>query len=330
MSFVFRYDVANRCLQHLGQPKILTFADLSMQANETSFIVDKVRRAELRRAVWTFATRRMILRPKTSTFQRITFPVYSATQAYTAGDVVQDSTGYLWLATAGATGTAPGTEGYNPMWVAYFGNMYADTFSTTVQYFPGDMVVASSVLYLAIAPSLNQTPPNTTYWHALVGSPTLSNVISYSPTGYALQPTTTARSAFYLPANFMRLAAQDPKAPGTAHNTVTAGMKWSDWEIENQVLYSAQTTPLVIRFVADVQDVTSMDDMFCEGWGARMAMGLNERFTSNKDLFENTKDAYESYMNEARAMASIEAGSTEDDFQGEEQQSQPQAKRPGR
>ena len=313
MSFIKPEDIANRCLQHLGQPRITSFSDFTMQATETSFVYDKVRRAELRRSVWNCAAVRSVLRAKTATSVRLVFPTYSASTAYVSGDIVQDSTGYPWIATSSATGVTPGTSGYNPVWVPYRGTPTADTYSGTANYIPGDVVVNASVVYLCIAPSTGNAPPNTSFWHPPQGATTTA-LVTLTPGGYD-RITLAARTAFVLPTNFMRLAAQDAKQPGTSRLSVTAGQKWNDWEVEGGVLYSAtQTIPLVLRFIGDLQDVTSMDDMLCEGIGARMAMELCERFTGSKDKMADIKDAYDTAIFSARAMSAIEAGSTEDDF----------------
>lgn len=326
MSFVTPYDIGNRAMQLLGQPRFSTFSDFSMQASESGFVYDKLRRAELRRAVWTYATRRMVIRSKTGTTARLVPALFNPATAYTAGDIVLDVIGYPWLATASNTGVYPPSYsqaifGYNPMWIPYFGQMYLDAWSGSPTYIPGDVVTNGGSFYLCIAQTTNNAPPNASFWHPIQGASS-AGIVTFSPGGYN-KGGSTARSAFYLPANFMRLAAQDEKQPGTSHLSVSAGLKWNDWELENGVLYSAATSsPYVLRFVADVQDVTVMDDMFCEGLAARMGMVLNERFTNNKDLYDRCKEAYMTAISQARAMSSIEAGSTEDDF--EEEQAQPQ------
>lgn len=323
-SFISPYDIANRALQHMEQPRISSFSDLSMQAVETGFAYDKMRRAELRRSVWTFATRRCVLRQRTGTMSRLTFATFSPTTTYAAGDIVADANGYLWIATAGGTGVYPPSYSaavftYNPMWQAYFGPAYVDVWGSTANYINGDVVALSGVYYLCVAANTNQSPPNATYWHPIQGAAT-AGLLNFSPGGFN-QAGTTARTAFYLPNNFMRLAAQDPKQPGTSHLSVSAGLKWSDWELESGVLYSATlSNPYVLRFVADVQDVTSMDDLFCEAVAARMGMALVGRFTSSEGKLDEIKMFYQQVVAEARAMSSIEAGSTEDDFQAPEQQ----------
>jgi hypothetical protein len=61
--FTTPLDIVNRALQHCGRRRIFSFTDLTDNAQEMAFLYDKLRRAELRRNVWTFATRRTVLRP---------------------------------------------------------------------------------------------------------------------------------------------------------------------------------------------------------------------------------------------------------------------------
>src|SRR5262249_24093155 len=149
-----------------------------------SNVYDKARRAELRRSVWTFSARRAVLRKTSTSTQKIGFPTWSATGSWAAGDVVKDSTGYLWIAPSAPSTTAPGTEGYYPVWIPYFGQMYANPHDTTVTYYPGDVVSSSGSAYLCVAQSLNHAPPNTSFWHALSGSPTLTSLVTIAPGGY--------------------------------------------------------------------------------------------------------------------------------------------------
>lgn len=329
MPFTTPYDIANRGVQHLGLPRFSTFTDSKREALEAGFAYDKLRRAELRRGVWTFATRRMILRPKTATTAKISFPTYSAATAYTAGDIVADSNGYLWLNKTAVTGTTPGTEGANPKWVSYFGNLVADAWSAAATYLPGDMVYVTgtlTVVYICTAVTLNNTPPNTTYWH-VVQSATSSFITSYSPIGYAPDPTATVRTVFYLPANYMRLAPQDPKIASGARQNVMAGQRFNDWEIEGTpsgyTLASAVTTAaFVLRFVADTADVPAMDDMFCEATAARIAIELCETLTGSTDKMQVLVSIYDRAVLAARNVSAIEAGTTEEDNLSAAQQTQ--------
>lgn len=313
MSFTSPVDIANRALQHLGVLRITSFTDQTQQANEAQFCYDKLRRAELRRAVWNFATRRAVLRSITSTTKTIVPSTYNPSTTYVLGDIVVDSAGFWWLSTSGSnTGNTPGSETVNPHWVAYFGPAVADAWSGSVQYFPGDTVYLSTTPYIAVAASLNNTPPNTTYWEPLT-SGVLATLALLSPIGYSPNGA-TLRKLFQLPKNFMRLAPQDPKAAATPRQQVTAGQRWNDWEIESGYLSTAATSsPIVLRFVADVTDVTLMDDMYCEGLAARMAVEMAEPLTQDPKKAEDAMTVYTRYIGEARSVSAIEAGTTEEE-----------------
>ena len=63
-AYKTREDIANRALQHCRMRRIVSLIppDSSANAQETAFIYDKVREAELRCNVWRFSIRRCILR----------------------------------------------------------------------------------------------------------------------------------------------------------------------------------------------------------------------------------------------------------------------------
>src|SRR5690242_7552718 len=90
-------DIANRALQILRRNSIYTFDDVSVEANETKACYDQLRLAELRRAVWRFSTRRVILRAITNTSQYVRMPAWSAVTGYVAGDLVYTYPQY-WVA----------------------------------------------------------------------------------------------------------------------------------------------------------------------------------------------------------------------------------------
>ncbi len=92
-------------------------------------------------------------------------------------------------------------------------------------------------------------------------------------------------------------------------------MPYNDWEIEYGALYSSTTTGgLILRFVADTTLVPYFDDMFCHALGARMAIDLNELLTQRPDLAQKAIGEYSRFIAEARAVSSIEMGSTEEDL----------------
>src|SRR6266550_3602650 len=122
MAFFTPVDIANRALQHCGLPRIVAFTDSSRQAKETNFAIDMIRRSELRRSIWTFATRRAVLRTNLTTAKPLLLGTYAAGTTYAGGDIIQDSTGYQWISLrASNTGNTPGAGGANPYWGPYYG-----------------------------------------------------------------------------------------------------------------------------------------------------------------------------------------------------------------
>lgn len=321
--FLYPEDIANRGLQVLGEPRIKTFADASKAANEMSFVYDKLRQAELRRATWNFATRRMVLR--TTAQGKIVFPAYVAATTYALGDIVLDANGILWSSTiASNTGSTPGAStGLNPPWVVYHGPLYCSSYSASAQYYQGDMVINSGTVYRCFAlPPVATAPPNATYFMAPASLTTVSYSV-FSPVGYTPSGGTTPRKIFYLPASFMRLAPQDPHQPGNVRLNITAGMRYNDWEIEGDKLISATALdPLIFRFVADTQDVPNMDPMFCEALGSRMGADTAMEISQDPAKVTIAMDSYKWKMDEARAVGAVEGGSTEDDTITPPQQSQ--------
>lgn len=331
-SFLTPYDIANAALQMVGVPRISTFADLSGQAAEAAFLYDKARRAELRRFVWTFATRRAILRPVSSTVKTLTFPAYSNLTAYVAGDVVKYSN-VIYTAIAGSTGEIPGVGGFSPSWEVYYGPQQAELHNTATVYFPGDMAYIAGtpdVVYRWVnrASGSNHLPPNATYWMAPAGVTTsalfASDPISFDPSG-ATSVNSVQRNMYRQPANFLRLAPQDAKKAAVARLGTTGGINYNDWEIENGYLLTTDTTGgLILRFIGDVQVVATMEDMFCMAVACRMALGLNERLTQRADLKQSITADYNRFVREAQAISAIEGGTTEPDIGVPTQQEQPQ------
>lgn len=310
MSYFTAVDIANRALQHLGVPRITAFTDSNRPAREANFALPKLRRAELQRSVWTFATRRAVLRAVTSTTKDITFATYAAATTYDAGDIVEDSTGFLWLSRKGTnTGNTPGSESADPYWVPYFGPVVAAAHSTTVSYLPGDIVYVSTTAYICILAHTNQLPPNATYWVDIAGA-TVAAIITLSPLGYS-NDGAAQKNIHRLPANFLRMAPQDPKAAAAAVQNVTAGMQWNDWEVEAPHLFTDDADPIVLRFVADQTDVSQMDPLFCEVWAARAALELAEPLTASAQRKVAAAGLYAQYTDMARAINAIEAGTTE-------------------
>jgi len=81
-------DIVNRALQILELPRVNSLNDSNPSAQECLFLYDKLRRAMLRRHVWTFATRRVALRPIASTTV-LMHPATWVPGTYPSGSIVE-------------------------------------------------------------------------------------------------------------------------------------------------------------------------------------------------------------------------------------------------
>jgi hypothetical protein len=74
---------------------------------------------------------------------------------------------------------------------------------------------------------------------------------------------------------------------------------------------------ILLRFIADITDVRCMDDMFCEGLAARIALEICEPITQDLGKAQKCAAEYNRIMGEARIVNAIESGSDqppEDDY----------------
>lgn len=319
MGFATPVDIANRAIQHLGARRIVTFADASRQAAETNFCYDKLRLAELRRSVWRFATRRAILRPLTSTCLRYVPPVWASGTTYAAGQIVQDSSGIYWISTVGSNlGNTPGTmvQGTPPFWVQYFGPVIADIWAArtgTDTYSAGEIVYkAGPTFYINTANGVTSADPASgTPWAALV-APTSSPAITLiEPAGPGMTVNSLARNMFPLPNGYLRVAGPDPRSASTSRLETSGALRYQDWQFEGDYLISSSTTAILMRFVADVSHVPSMDALFCEALGARIAYETCEIITQSNVKLQAIAQAYQKFIRDARLVNWIESGSTE-------------------
>ena len=82
-------DILNRALQHIRCAQISSRTEQNPNAFETNACYDALRRAELRRNTWRFATRRTLLRPLDYTSVVLAPSTYVAGTTYATGAIVQ-------------------------------------------------------------------------------------------------------------------------------------------------------------------------------------------------------------------------------------------------
>src|ERR1700684_3119271 len=159
-------DIANRACQHCGVPQLddtLGFSEQSTRSSALSFAYGKVKRAELRRNVWRFATRRTVIRPIDTNTMFLTPTLWQSGVTYFQGSIVADSSGFLWISKIqNNLGTQPNTS-TQTVWDPYFGPLTVGVFDSTQRYFAGEVVYTAPGdgtynVYLSLI-SANQVDP---------------------------------------------------------------------------------------------------------------------------------------------------------------------------
>lgn len=137
------------------------------------------------------------------------------------------------------------------------------------------------------------------------------------PLGSGPQGQSWSRNAYRLPSAFLRRAPDDPKAGSSSQLGVPGNLPSDDWNFEGRFITTFSSGPIVMRFVADIVDVSQMDAMFCEGLGARLGLEGCEFVTQSTEKKQSIASEYQKFMEEARTADSILVGPVEaplDDF----------------
>lgn len=109
-------------------------------------------------------------------------------------------------------------------------------------------------------------------------------------------PAFTKTNAFPLPADFVRLLAQDPED----------NLNDLDWQIEGRQIITNDSAPLEIRYIYDVTDPNEMDALFREALSAKIAEALCEEITQSNSKIANAQLVYKDVIAEAKRGNAIE------------------------
>lgn len=318
-NFQTSIDIANRALQHCGSARMTAFTDDSKRAQAVAFCYDKLREAELRRNVWSFAVRKAALRPVDPATTLLVPEPYNPANTYARGALVALG-GLNWESTApNNMGQTPGLDA--SAWELYAGPLSIRAFLTDttgtisdVAYFSAELVSLAGVVYRSLVSSNKDIPPSANW---LTLGPVSAPLTFLYPVGAGPSTQMDTRNVFLLPDAYLRQAPQDPKAGNISFLGAPGGNAVDDWNMENGMIVSATTTLIVLRFVASVTKVPTMDPMFCEGLGARIGLEVCEEVTQSAEKLQTIGAAYKTFMSEARTVNGIEEGpveSPEDDW----------------
>lgn len=344
MAYQTVVDIGNRALQWCGEFQIATLYDDDRAAYEVNQCFDKLRAAELRKIPWRWATRRATLRALTATSARILPGPWVVGTAYSAGQLIYDPGQYLnspmpngeftvplgvnsqlgimWICVIGHTSSlanAPGNLqiGVPPYWQQYYGPLWADLYSTSVTYNAGDLCYSpalgdSPIVYLSLVNNnLNHTPSSSPQWVVLGSGTGLTGLTYPLAAGVAMTINGTARNIFPLPNGYLRATAPDPKVKASGWLATSAGLRILDYEFEGDYIVTAQTAPIVLRFVADISDVTQMEPLFCETWAASMGSAMITNLGPDVSKANRVDKAYQGLFDLAALINGLEIGSTE-------------------
>src|SRR5665213_2417719 len=172
------FDIGVSALMKVGSPAgaagpNAAFPGSAKPAGLLASCYGKLRRAELRRSIWTFATRRTALLALDSNTLILAPSLWSSFVTYFVGSIIADSNGTYWQS------IIPNNLNNQPgvlftAWVPYFGPLNVGLYDSSQNYFSGELtytaagdgsynVFASLVNGNAVHPALpNQWSTDTT------------------------------------------------------------------------------------------------------------------------------------------------------------------------
>lgn len=201
-------------------------------------------------------------------------------QTYASGNTVTGSDGFIYSSLInGNTGIDPTSDG---------GTNWSKTGA------------------LAAWTSLPKTPVTSTLWVPIYAGLKSLNLV-YPLNSGPLNQTST-RNVYRLPAGYLHHVEDDPKQGVSSFLGAPSNRQADDWEFEGKYILSHFISPIIIRFVADIQTVSQMDDMFCEGLGCRIGLEACEAITNSNAKQQTCNNAYKLFMGEARITNAIETG----------------------
>lgn len=163
--------------------------------------------------------------------------------------------------------------------------------------------------------SVPALPVSSTTWVPIYAALKSLNILYPLNSGPLSQAFT--RNIFRLPAGYLRQVVDDPKQGINPFLGAPCGRQLNDWEFQGNYILTQQSTPIMLRFVADIQTVSDMDDMFCEGLAARIGMEACEGITNSTTKQQTCMNIYKQMMGEARIVNAVEIGpitSPEDEY----------------
>lgn len=112
----------------------------------------------------------------------------------------------------------------------------------------------------------------------------------------ATAPAWGRTAQYTLPADFLKLIAPYPEMDSNSR----------DWVIENRKILTNDSSPIYIRYIAQITDPNQMDVNFREGLSAKMAMEMCEELTQSNSKKESAREDYKTAIKDARKSSAIQ------------------------
>lgn len=246
-------------------------------------------------------------------FGAMTCDAWDDGTTYYAGEHVIDSLFFVWRSLVSSNSQDPNTVGA--------------TWDVGVTYALGDFTTFSGVRYRALGATTGDEPDispgqwvedalaEDAQWENQSGVNFTPYFVTY-PAGVGPASDTATQNLFVLPANFLRLPSQNPKAGSVSVLGAPSNLQYNDWLLEAAFLVTMDTGPIVLRFAADTVDFRS-DPMFREGLACSVAITTCEAITQSTGKLQQVEAQYKQTMGDARTVGGIETYPTEpslDDF----------------
>ena len=313
-AYLTDLDIINRGLQILRRPSITSRSRQSAESKEMDDVYDKRREAELGTNLWTFATRRVVLRAVTTATYLWTPAAYAAGTTYAAGAIVTYANQW-WQSKVGSN--LANTPGLGNYWRQYTGVDSLLAFDADTSYYAGEIVSESGAYYLSLSSSNEaNTPPSATYWLALGGTAAL--LVPLYPLGTGPAQDTSTGNVYRLPRGFLRQAPTNPKAGVSAFMGMPYGADREDWIFEDGYIVTRRSSTLFLRYVADMIDVPTMPALFCEMLAASCAEAtahmLVQPAESVPHMVNSARKAYRDARAKATRVNAIEVGPIDPDL----------------
>lgn len=112
----------------------------------------------------------------------------------------------------------------------------------------------------------------------------------------ATAPDWGRANAFELPSDFVRLLAPYPEDK----------VEDLDYQIEGTKILSDESAPLYIRYIKDVTNTASFDDLFVQVLAYRIAIEICEEITQSTSKLQNVTSGYQESITKAKKANAFE------------------------